>query len=424
MLDRSNANAKILFKWLGGLIAEPEWEAESVSFYARDDHGGRLEDVTCQPASDDDLKGPLSDALESLSERITKAKPETSTERAIHKVLAQTFTDLVEDENRTDRDNYFFKYLDVQGRWRLTWCWGYQRVDQEPAPTIICTDPACSLLFVRRPGQSPKCPSCEAALVTGPAKRRTPPKNRVLVGLLLFLLGGALVYWLLNGNRLVATPDTWSGPLGSRVEFKLTKSGLFGGKDVSQEVVAVAADPRVLRFDAFGCAATARSPGNTLVRFYYGGKTSSATVTVKSPKNPLEIAIEPQPVELAKGTTARLKLIGKYEDGTKAELTHAAEWFPKNDGIVYACNGYLEGVGEGATTVTARYRATPADEYLEASANVSVAAIDFAALELALDPATVPLGRGSKLRVEAVSESGKKYSLAESSQLKIQVEPP
>ena len=76
LLDHSNANSRILFKWLGGLVADPEWEGESVDFFVRDDHGGRLEEVVCQPASDEDLGGPLRRDLEALRDRIAKAKPE------------------------------------------------------------------------------------------------------------------------------------------------------------------------------------------------------------------------------------------------------------------------------------------------------------------------------------------------------------
>ncbi len=56
MLDRSGGNNRIVFRWLGGLAGEPVWEGDSVSFFARDDEGGRLEDVVCQPASDQDLR--------------------------------------------------------------------------------------------------------------------------------------------------------------------------------------------------------------------------------------------------------------------------------------------------------------------------------------------------------------------------------
>ena len=89
LLDRSNANSKILFRWLGGLVAEPEWEGDSVNFFARDDHGGRLEEAVCTPASDEDLKGPLKEDIDALADRLEKAKPETSTERGVHKIIRQ-----------------------------------------------------------------------------------------------------------------------------------------------------------------------------------------------------------------------------------------------------------------------------------------------------------------------------------------------
>jgi len=423
LLDRSNANSKILFRWLGGLVAEPEWEGDSVNFFVRDDHGGRLEEAVCQPASDDDLKGPLKADVEALAARIESAKPETSTERGVRRIVRETFQNLTEDENRTDRDNYFFKYRDVLGRWRLVWCWGYQRVDIEPATTAVCTDPDCVLLFVRRPGQSARCPSCEAALLTGQKKRRPQRGRAILLGVLLFLLGCLLTYWLVNRGRLVATPGKWTGRVGSRVEFQVKKWGLLRRNDVSQEAVTLVDDPRVVHFDQFGPTATARSPGKTLVRFYLGDKSTTATVTVGAAENPKKITIEPELVELGVGTTAHLKLIGEYEDGSTAELTDAAQWDAKNDGVVFAHGGFLEALAEGTSTVGVRYRASPEDDYLEASANVSVSQVDFASLEMAVDPDPVPMGRASKLQVHAVSEAGKKYSVLESSRLELGVDP-
>ncbi len=423
LLDRSDANSKILFRWLGGLVAEPEWEGDSVNFFVRDDHGGRLEEVVCSPASDEDLKGPLKEDLDALADRLEKAKPETSTERGVHKIIRHWFAQLTEDENRTDRDNYFFKYRDVLGRWRLVWCWGYQRIDIVPAAVAVCTDPDCCLLFVRRPGQSPRCPSCEAALVTGKKKKRRSRKWGILVGVLLFLLGCLLMYWLLTHNRLIATPGNWTGPAGSRVEFRVSKPGLFGRTDVTQRAVAVVADPRVLRFDHFGNMATALSPGKTVVTFYLGDKSTSATVTVGAARNPKKITIQPELVELGIGTTAHLRLVGEYDDGTTADLTDAAEWEGKNDGIVFAHGGFLEGLAEGTSTVHARYRASPQDEYLDASANVSVAKVDFRSLEMAVDPDPVPVGRASRLHIDAVSDAGKKYSVLESSRLEFGVDP-
>lgn len=423
LLDPGNSNARIVFRWLGGLAAEPEWEGESVNFFARDDHGGRLEDAICLPASGDDLRGCLKDDVELLRERLRQAAPETATERAVHRLLSAQFEDLVENEHRTDHDSFVFRYKDVQGRWRLVWCWGYQRVDQEPASAVICTDVDCGLLFVRRPGQSPKCPSCEALLASKKKKRR-PRKMSLLLGLLLFLLGAGLVYWWLNSDRLVATPETWSGPAGSRIELDVQKTGLFSRQDVGRYVVAVADDPRVIRFDPFGMMATARSPGRTFVTLHYGSLKSTVTFQVGPPEQPDEITIEPESVELGIGTTARLKLIGHYPGGVELDLTETAQWEPKDDGVIFAMGGFLEGLAEGESQVTVRYRANAESEELEATAGVVVSKFAIKSMEMEVDPDPVSVGRASRLRIDVISEAGRNYSVLGSSRLSTEVQPP
>ena len=172
MLDRSGANNRIIFRWLGGMVAEPVWgEDDTVGFYVRDDKGGRLEEVICQPASAQDLQGLLRDDLAKLRQRFDQSRGETPTERTLRKILMRTFQDMVNNPARTDLDSYFFRYRDVMGNWRLIWCWGYERLDHEPAPSVVCTDPECNLLFVRRPGKSPRCPSC-AGTAPDPAEEQ------------------------------------------------------------------------------------------------------------------------------------------------------------------------------------------------------------------------------------------------------------
>jgi hypothetical protein len=423
LLDKAGANARIVFRWVGGLAAEPQWDGESVNFFVRDDHGGRLEEAICYPATGEDLQSTLKHDVELLRDRLRKAVPESSTERALHRVLTEILDSLIDRPQRADLDSFFFRYRDVQGRWRLIWCWGYQRADQEPATTVVCTDPECGLLFVRRPGQSPKCPSCEA-LLAAKQKRRTPRKKSILAGLLLFLLGAALVYWWLSPERLVVTPEEWTGPVGGRVEFRLARRGLFRSQDVSRHAVAVASDPRVVRFDSFGTTATAVNPGAAAVTFYLGGLRATTTMLVEPRGNPATIAIEPQTVDLGIGTTARLRLIGEYEDGVKADLTEAAEWVPQKDGVVYAVDGLLEGLGEGTSKVTVRYRANPESEYLQATTDVSVSKFAIKSMEMAVVPDPVSAGRASDLRIDVVSDAGKSFSVLESSLLKLRVDPP
>lgn len=425
LLDRSNTNAKILFRWLGGMVAEPVWQGDSVDFFVRDDHGGRLEEAVCQPAGGDDLQKLLADDVAKLKDRIEKAKPDTPTERALKKTVRRSFQELTGDPSRTDLDSFFFRYRDAAGRWRLVWCWGYQRVDQESAAAVVCTDPQCNLLFVRRPGQNPKCPSCEAAMADRPRKTGHW-KRTALIGLLLFLLGAGLVWWYLHPERLVATPGTYTGPIGSRVQLKIERVGLlpFLGEDVTSRAVGVVLDPAVARFDQDAGSATLVGPGETLVYFHLGDVKPAQVALAAGPTvGPQKIVIEPGSVELAVGTTGRLKLIGQYADGTQADLTDAAEWTAQNDGIVYSYEGLLEGLTPGKTTVSASYRAGRKAQPLKAAADVRVDDVVLESLEVAIDPLPVGVGRASRLSIDAVSEAGKRYSVLESSLLSTEVLP-
>ena len=148
-----------------------------------------------------------------MRDRLEKARAETPTERIFRKVLLRTFRELVNNPGRTDLDSYFFRYRDLENRWRLVWCWGYQRIDQEPAPAVVCTDPECALLFVRRPGKSPKCPSCASTLQYRPV-RMSKRRRSLLLVLLLLLLAAGLLGWKFRPQRLVADAQHAGRPGG------------------------------------------------------------------------------------------------------------------------------------------------------------------------------------------------------------------
>ena len=313
MLDRSNANARILFRWLGGMVAEPEWEGDSVSFYVQDDRGGRLEEVVCQPASQADLKGPLKRDLETLKERIERVKPETATERAVKKMLSRSFADLVEAPQSTELDCYFFRYRDVQGRWRLVWCWGYRRGDQEPAPAVLCSRAECNLLFVRRPNQSPKCPCCEAGLVAR-LRRKGLGKKAALLYLLLFLISAALLFWLLRPPGLQVTPEKLEMVVGQIIDLKV--------EPPSDEPVRITSpDPAVVEITKQN-RLIARSQGAVDVRVSRANQSGTVEVTVAQSKFE-SIAVDPARVEVAVDDSIRTRVmagIAADESSRKVEI--------------------------------------------------------------------------------------------------------
>ncbi len=305
MLDRSNANAKILFRWLGGMTAEPEWEEDTVSFYVRDDRGGRLEEVVCQPASESDLKGPLRADLAAMKERIEAAQPETATERAVKKMLRRSLGQLIDEPLRTDLGCYFFRYRDVQGRWRLVWCWGYQRVDEEPAHAVVCAREECGLLYVRRPGKSPKCPSCEAGLV--PKRRKLVSRKRRLVGLLLLLLIAALIGWFIwSRGRLVVSPKKLDMVVGQIADVEVV-----GKNDAPVQITSP--DPTVVEITKDN-RLIARGEGTVEVEVAQEHRSATVEITVTAAEF-ASIAVDPHPVVVAVDDSVQTRVMARIAGG-------------------------------------------------------------------------------------------------------------
>jgi hypothetical protein len=369
MLDRSGSNSRVLFRWLGGMIAEPVWDGDLVGFYVRDDKGGRLEDVIVQPASPQDLRGMLCEDLAKLRQRLEQARGETPTERTLRKIAMKSFQELVDNPGRTDTDSYFFRYRDVLGNWRLIWCWGYERLDHEPAPAVICTDPDCNLLFVRRPGKSPRCPSCEGLLA--PRKKRKPGRSLALLALLLLLLllvaGG---WWVWSRPALIVTPGEFAGPAGTRIDCRVMSNGLFHKKDVTREAVGITLDPNVARFDPAAGLVRLKSAGETRIDFHYG--KHKVEVLVKSTASPdpdklVSLELTPAgPIDLPLGQMVRLQAFANYGDGRRIEVpSERVKWHSEEKAAagleLYAADEVFGAVGAvkagaGPLNVYATYR--------------------------------------------------------------------
>jgi len=422
MLDRSGTNNRILFRWLGGMVGEPIWEDDFVGFYIRDDKGGRLEEAICQPASAQDLQGVLRDELTRLRQRLDQSRGETPSERTLRKVLLKTFGELVDNPARTDLDSYFFRYRDVLGNWRLVWCWGYERLDHEPAPSVVCTDPECKLLYVRRPGKSPRCPSC-TGLLQPRSKGKINWKTAALALLLLLLLFAGLGWGLLRPAVLIATPAQFTGLVGTRFDCQVIEKGLFKKRDVTHDSVGITFDPRVARFNQSTGSIRLTGVGETSIELQYDGRKTIVEVTATPPANPDKLVIMPSTVDLAVGTTARVKVFGEYKDNARVDLTEVADWVPLNDGKVYAQGSLVEGLAPGASTIAARYHNGQDSPYVEAAATVNVARGDFQSIDVGVNPSTIGVGLYGKVHVDAVTSDGKRYNLLESSQLKVEVSP-
>ncbi|MBI5760754.1 MAG: hypothetical protein HZA46_19720 [Planctomycetales bacterium] len=440
LLDPRGAHFQILRKWLKGQVAEPELKGQQVGFYVRSDGGARMENVRCVPVSEADLDGPLRKEFETLVAGIQKAEAKTRDEEAVLRVAREELLSLTTQQKKRLRCSYLFKYQDLSKAWRLVWCVGYRRKDMDPSPPHICRNPNCQHLFVKR-ANNPKCPICQAPTDLPETDTRKTASSfpwKSLAFLILLAVGGWFG-WQKFGPQiaglvgpgvvgktavgLVVSPETWSGPVGSRIEFTVTDNSQ-GGKIVTRDAVPQSSDRKVIEIDDLTLQAHAKSPGKATIEFKVGQQTRQVTITVEPPSDPDKLTLEPASVSVGIGTTARLKLMGTYKDGRRVDLTEAAEWLPSSGKSVFLYRGLIEGLREGDELVRARYRATPKSEPMDAAANVVVQVKKFTELALRLDPLSVAVGQVAEINASVKTDTGETLSVSESSHLTITLDPP
>lgn len=438
VLDRSNANYRILLKWLGRLIAEPEWQANGVRLFVCNGQGARPHNIQCEPATARDISRTpsLKQDFDELTNRLQDVHPEAK-EAKLHAAAFRQFRSLVSESTPAQFECHFFKYKDGDS-WRLVWAWGFQRKDLEPAPPTICTNPKCRHLFVRRADTGRTCPACSM----GPSNPVPPRRSRsgMLVALLLVaLLASGLGYGVRAflrrtdhngvavssgaGEGLFAAPAQWTGPSGAQIQFKVVRRNAEGGEeDVSARVVAVAESPQILRLDGNGVAALARTHGKTAVHFYLGEEQAHATVDVLPPTNPAKLMLVPHEVTLGVGATARLQLRGQFPEQPEVDLSDRAEWDPVAGRIVSCAEGRVEGLHAGAATVVARYRATADSPYLTAETRITVVDETYKSLEIGIEPGEILAGRSAQLTASVANAAGEKRSVLGSSRLRLEID--
>ncbi len=425
MLDRSGANYLMLRRWVGDMIAQPDWEGEhSVGFHIHPDDRGRLENVTCVPCTKADLEGRFKEDVEEIACRLNKVKAESSTEQLFLKVAQQAFARLTCDLEEGDFDTQFFKYREAGQPWRIIWCWGYQRSDLLPARAKICTHLDCQLLFVKRVKNNSRCPDCQKI----PSKRvsRGGPisfREAMIALLLLLLLGGSLFAYL-GRPQLVVTPEKVHGVPGSRIHFRVVDQRWFFYKnDVTDQVLPVSHNAAIAEFDRVGVTATARNLGNTQLSFHFDRRFADVPIVV-APRVPKLIRLEPANARLGPGTTVRVKVIGDYDDGTSVDLTNVAQLTPGDREIVFTQHGnYWEGAKVGSTKLKATYQVGPAGDTFEAEMGVVVADVEFKSLELSLSSTELFIEQATVMKNCVLDGAGIEYSVQGSSKLDLHINP-
>ena len=318
MLDAAGANYGILRRWFGSLVAEPELQTpELVSFYVREPERGRLENLHCHSVSLKDLRGPLKPDLDNIEAAIRKAKPESSNERLLHKIVAKTFKEQTAELEKSDFDCYFFKYRQPGGAWRLVWCWGYQRRDQEPSRAVICTNAECHRLFAHRPKTKRRCPNCQTIAVR---KRSKSMIGTWPLALLLFVIALALLgilalleprIWPWRGDTLVVRPESVELAEGERRDIEVTTTA-------PKDVTAKSADPTIVTLIGLNTL-SARKPGQADIVFTLGKQTQAVHVSVAAAKYK-QVEIRPAKIALKIGESLPFDVLGTTVDGREVRL--------------------------------------------------------------------------------------------------------
>jgi len=426
MLDRPGANFAILHQWFGTLVAEPEWEGETVNFYVLEQEGGRIERVDCYPATKRDMEGPLADDLQTLQTRIKKVVPESSTEQLLLKIVRQQFQELTFDLEKSDFDCYFFKYRQGGGPWKLVWCWGFQRTDLQPCPSLICNNPECNQLFVRRPKTKNRCPGCQCFV---DRKGRTGLAYKLRANalpLLLLLIALLALFALFNRPKLVVSPGEWSGPPKSRVAFKVyDKRWYFFKSDVTAKVLPQSNEKRVMEFDKHGCTATARAMGQVTLSFHYEDRVTSiaAVVGPADPPDSISIELDPDKLVLGVGSTAKMTVWGQYEDRDPIDFTELVSWENSDDQIVVRRGARVEGVAPGEATIKAFFPVKVGEDPLADSAELTVKEVDYQTVEVSIDPNEIPVGGSGKMTIDALDADDERYCMLGSRILETRIEP-
>ena len=437
VLDDKNTNCYALMRWLGPLVAEPERRGGRVDFYLRDERSARVPDASCTVVTEADLDGDLKKDLTEIDARLKAATPKSSNERDVLKYAVDEMAALKSDPRKKERRFHFMKWQDERKKWRLVWCPGFGRRDKRPAVPVICTS-KCQLYFLNRTSAAPRCPECHGA-----TKPRDPKKSstgfslgKAIAALLVIgvVAGGLLWFannqpWVINpqpaAHALAVSPETWTGPAGSQVEFTVMRPGQKGqaDEDVTATTRPLVDDTRILAFGSFGLVAQAKSPGKTTITFAVGDLTRQIEITVEPPTNPKELVLEPARLEVAVDAQVSWKLQGRFDNGRVVDLTAAAECPPRADDPFFVDRGLVRGLEAGEGKLLVRYRATPDSEYLTTEIPVVVTEKPFKSLELSISPANLHVGQLGEVAVTAVADDGARHTVTGTEKLSLEVTP-
>lgn len=196
VLDRFAANSHIVRQWLGRFAAEPAWDNQTVRWSWRDDEES-AEPKSIRAVTPADLRGPLRAEWDALLAKWKQAAPRTPNDQVLLRVLQQRLDKIARDDQAVSGALFQVR---VRGRWRLMWCWGYERRRNPEVSLRVCSQADCQLAFYEDTEARGRCPRCGGKQHSGRVTR-----VMALLGLLLLAIGGGFAFWKYGGALLPAT---------------------------------------------------------------------------------------------------------------------------------------------------------------------------------------------------------------------------
>jgi hypothetical protein len=146
--------------------------------------------------------------------------------------------------------------------------------------------------------------------------------------------------------------------------------------------------------------AEAIAPGAVTITAVLGDIVGSTQMTVTDAVLQ-SIAIQPEPLSLAKGTTVQLRVIGQFNDATTQDLTNQVYWSSSDPDVAAVSNlangqGFTQSVAVGSTTITAQLIN---DDSVQSSASLTVT--DAILQSLSITPQNAQLSNNTTLQYSA-----------------------
>lgn len=230
VLDRFAANNSVLRQWLGRFVAEAHWDEQTVRFLWRDDDDDSAPTAVV-PASSEELRGALRSEVEALRTKLNQAVLKSPNDRVLHGVMQQRLERAL--ASGATESGTLFK-VQIRGRWKLVWCWGYDRRTTDSAPLRICKNEKCLLAFFERAETRKQCPRCGTRIKSGGAVR-----TMAIAAALLLLIGLGFFAWDRAGRPgFAAKPITVPGLVVDAISGKPIAGATIESASVLQDKAA------------------------------------------------------------------------------------------------------------------------------------------------------------------------------------------